>query len=107
MAFLTTVVIPSAISDWAEIDLGAEYETSVPLRITCEIQVACWCSTDHNIHIVEHHGWLAGNDQTLATAFDQAAAIGTQWLGTDLNPDHLRQRAGLPARARDGSHPSY
>jgi hypothetical protein len=99
MAFLTTVVLPSSSSDWAEIDLGAEYETPTSLRITCEMQVECWCSTDHNMHIVEQHGWLAGDEQTLATTFDQAAAPGIQWLDADLDPDHLRRRAGLPARA--------
>src|SRR5690242_17309895 len=52
-AFLTTVVLPSPSADWAEIDLGAEFETSTLLRITCEIQVSCWCNTDHTMHIVE------------------------------------------------------
>jgi hypothetical protein len=98
MAFLTTVVLSSASSDWAEIDLGAEYETSTLLRLTCELQVACWCTTDHNMHIVEQQGWLAGDEQTLATTFVQAAALGIKWLGADLDPDHLRTRAGLPAR---------
>lgn len=102
MAFLTTVVLPSRSSDWAEIDLGAEFETSTSLRITCEIQVSCWCNTDHNMHVAEHHGWLAGDDQTLATAFDNAAALGIQWFGADLDPDHLRERAGLPTRAPGG-----
>jgi hypothetical protein len=98
MAFLTTVVLSSASSDGAEINLGAEYETPTSLRITCELQVECWCTTDHNMHIVEQHGWLAGDEQTLATTFGQAAALGAQWLGADLDPDHLRRRAGLPAR---------
>ena len=100
MAFLTTVVLPALKSDWVEIDLGAEYEASTLLRITCELHVACCCGTDHNMHVVEHHSWLAGDDQALAGAFDHAAAMGRQWLGTDLDPDHLRRWAGLPARAQ-------
>ena len=98
MAFLTTLVLAQSGSDWTEIDLGAEYETSTSLRITCELQVACWCATDHNIHVVVQHGWLAGDEQTLTTTFDQAAALGAHWLAADLAADHLRKRAGLPPR---------
>jgi hypothetical protein len=98
MAFLTSVVCEPSSSDWVEIDLGAEYQFSTALRITCEIQTACWCSTDHNMHIVEQHSWLAGNEEILATTFEKAVALGVGWLGTDLDPDHLRHQAGLPAR---------
>jgi hypothetical protein len=64
--------------------------------------VSCWCSTDHTVHIVEQHSWLAGNEHTLAASFEKAAALGIKWLSADLDPDHLRERAGLPPRARGG-----
>jgi hypothetical protein len=54
------------------------------------------------MHVVERHDWLAGDDDTLATAFEKAAALGIEWFGTDLDPDHLREKAGLPPRAPVG-----
>jgi hypothetical protein len=41
---------------------------------------------------------LAGDGPTLAATFEQAAALGVQWLGAGLDPDHLRAQAGPSQR---------
>jgi hypothetical protein len=93
----TILTLQSTGTDWLEIWLDIE-PSSVPdmLAIYTAIEVACWCPTDHNMHAVHEQHWLAASGPALATAFETAIAAVRSWAADSQDPNHYRQRAGLP-----------
>ncbi|MBU2664977.1 hypothetical protein KOI35_15850 [Actinoplanes bogorensis] len=81
--------------DWLDVELHLAWD---PHRVvSASVNVACWCSENHNQHSVHQSYWAAETDAALVEAFTEATAVLTRFLdSTRTDPDDLRTAAGLP-----------
>ncbi|NYF56519.1 hypothetical protein [Micromonospora purpureochromogenes] len=93
-----TVSVVDTGQDWLELSLQVAFDTPSLLEVAAAVEVACWCTNDHNMHAVERREWLVGSGPALARSFDAAIHKITRWLATGPSePDPWRDRAGLPS----------
>ncbi|WP_200211071.1 hypothetical protein [Micromonospora coerulea] len=92
-----TVSVVDTGQDWLELSLQVAIDTPSLLEVAAAVEVACWCTNDHNMHAVERWEWLVGSGSALARSFDAAIQKITRWLATGpREPDAWRDQAGLP-----------
>ncbi|MBU2665218.1 hypothetical protein KOI35_17075 [Actinoplanes bogorensis] len=70
------------------------------LTVSAAVEVACWCSSDHNIHEVRGSSRPATNGAALVNGFAAGAAMLTRVLDSgQFDPRRWRVEAGLPDAA--------
>lgn len=91
----TTITLFSHGYDWLELTLDVAWRPE--LTVNAAVEVACWCSPDHNMHQVREGNWPAAGTDELVEAF----AAGTAMLAGILDsgpfdPRPWRLEHGLP-----------
>ncbi|MER7175048.1 hypothetical protein [Streptomyces mesophilus] len=57
------------------------------LAVTAEVNVACWCATDHATHGVDPLSLVTGDETSLPRAFQAGAERLATWLAGPRNAD--------------------
>ena len=88
--------------DWLELALDIAWDVSPRLVVNTAVEVACWCSPDHNVHPISQAKWRVATASELAEVFAAATTLMKGWLRDGPhNPDAWRSRVGLPNPPND------
>jgi hypothetical protein len=92
-----TITLYTTADDWLELSLDIAWLAPAELTVNAAVEVACWCSENHNMHQVRRGRWHVADSQELVEAFAAGTAILTEVLASGpLEPHTWRIRAGLP-----------
>ena len=81
--------------DWLELTLNVGW--CPELTVNAAVEVACWCSPDHNMHQVREEHWPVTNRHDLVEGFAATTAMLTDVLDSGpFDPSPWRVEAGLP-----------
>jgi hypothetical protein len=95
LLFDTTITLFSGGFDWLELTLDVAW--CPELTVNAAVEVACWCSQDHNMHQVRAEHWPVTNSHDLVQAFAAGTAMLTNVLDSGpFDPRAWRVEAGLP-----------
>ncbi|MCF3130827.1 hypothetical protein [Streptomyces olivochromogenes] len=84
--------------DWLAMAIDVEWTAAGRLRVCAAVEVACWCTENHNAHYAPSLEIPVRDDASLEAAFEAAARQLTKWLEEPWDPEHWRARANLPQR---------
>jgi hypothetical protein len=73
LVFDTTITLFNHGSDWLELTLDVAWRPE--LTVNAAVEVACWCSPDHNMHQVREGHWPAAGADALVEAFAAGIAM--------------------------------
>lgn len=95
LVFDTTITLFDRGSDSLELALDVGW--CPDLTVNASVEVACWCSTYHNIHQVREGQWPVGDTEELVAAFSAGVVMVKGVLDTGpFDPRPWRLDAGLP-----------
>jgi hypothetical protein len=98
-----TISLYDADSDWLELTLEIAWQQPSKLTVNAAVEVACWCTPDHNMHQARTASRQIANSHELAGGFAAAVAMLAEVLDSGpFDPHPWRVQAGLP----DGPAPS-
>ncbi|MFJ9940084.1 hypothetical protein [Streptomyces erythrochromogenes] len=92
------VIERAAMGDQLEFQLWVVWTGKGQLAVEAAVSVACWCDTDHATHDVDAFRLVAGEENSLLSAFQAGAERLLGWLADPGDADCWRARAGLSAR---------
>ena len=95
IVFDVSIMLFNEGSDWLELTLDVGW--CPDLIVNAAVEVACWCSPDHNMHQVREGCWPVTNGHELVGAFSTGTAMLTKVLESGpFHPRSWRTEAGLP-----------
>lgn len=95
LLFDTTIALFNSGHDWLELTLDVAWCSG--LTVNAAVEVACWCSQDHNMHQVRNERWTVTNSHDLAESFAAGTVLLTNVLDSGpFDPSAWRLEAGLP-----------
>lgn len=95
LVFDTTITLFDQSFDSLELTLDVAWRPD--LTVNAAVEVACWCSTDHNIHQVRESHWPVADTEELVEAFAAGVAMLAGVLDSGpFDPRPWRLDAGLP-----------
>ena len=93
----TTITLYNRRDDWLELTLDIAWLAASTLAVSAAIEVACWCSKNHNMHQVRQGRWHVANTYELTEAFAAGVAMLMAVLVSGpMEPHPWRVQAGLP-----------
>jgi hypothetical protein len=100
MSFLildATVTLMNTGVDWLQLTLDIAWRTPERLTVNAAVEVACWCSTDHNMHRVREAQWLVNSTAELLEGFTAGTAMLSDVLDSGpYEPGPWRTASHLP-----------
>ena len=84
--------------DWLEFALDVRYSRHGALLVTVAVEVACFCSVDHNAHVVAKAEWTVRYGASLLNAFETALGQLVAWSEDAISSDTWRARSHLAPR---------
>lgn len=95
LVFDTTITLFNQGSDWLELTLDVGWRPE--LTVNAAVEVACWCSPDHNMHQVRESHWPVAGTEELVEAFAAGVTMLADVLDSGpFEPGPWRLDAGLP-----------
>jgi hypothetical protein len=95
LVFDTTITLFNRDNDWFDLTLDVGW--CPELTVNAAVEVACWCSHDHNMHQVRESRRPVANSDELVEAFAAGAAMLVGVLDSGrFDPRPWRFEAGLP-----------
>ncbi|MFF1816079.1 hypothetical protein ACFVWG_02205 [Kribbella sp. NPDC058245] len=91
----TTLVLYDDAGDRLELNLYVVREQRPRLTVAATLEVACWCATDHGMHVLRLEEQLVGTARPLAEAFETGADAVVRWAAGSHDPVAQRAAAGL------------
>ena len=92
----TALTVYSGGGDWLELALDVWQSVPPRMLVTAGVEVGCWCTTDHNMHVVAAAEWPIETMEALPAAFQAAAEAIVAWLAGPHEPAAWRERLNLP-----------